>query len=216
MATFGDLITRVKLRVGNKEEFDDQIKQNINRAILQVVKRELPQEVWIETTFSTINATESYTFASISATDVYAIPLVRDDTDDIEIDMGSLEHFNMLKQDTSVTSNLGTPRNWVRRGNNIILYNQIPDATARTIKLTYIQRPTDLSADADVLALNDEWLQPIEHLATSMTWLDLGQLEKAGTFLTAYNAALGEDNAPKEVEDQYADAQVIPVIMGEG
>ena len=48
-----------------------------------------------------------------------------------------------------------------------------------------------------------------------MTWLDLGELQKAATYLTAYQTSLGRDSTPTEIEDQYADAHVIPVVMGD-
>lgn len=194
---------RVKLKVGNKSGIDDYIDEAINEAILQVIQEAKPQEMWATTTFSTSNATASYAFtgAAINKTDVYSILFVRDVTDDVEVKHTSYEVWNRYTQSTSNTSTLGAPRLWTRLGNNLILFSRIPDSTSRTIGITYLKRPTRLSADSDTFPLNDEWKRPVEELAAAYVFMDLNAADKSAAKKALYDDMMSRRTSPEAEED---------------
>ena len=210
MAVLSDILSRVKFRTGFREGADDHITSNINEATRHTIFRVRPQEMQATTTFATSNATASYAFSTI-ASDLLAVLFVRDNTDDVPLLRGDIEHFNRLQQDTSDTSNLGDPRRWARQGNNLILYSKIPDSTSRTIKLTYLKDFTDLSAAGDTFPLNDEWLLPVEQYAAGLTFLDLNANDKATAKFTAYEQMISSRESPKGIEDESAWSQMFPI-----
>jgi len=212
MAELNDIRTRIKFRIGSKEAADDQIDQNLNEAIRHTILRVRPQEMQTTTTFTTTSGKFKYSFATdLVVTDLLAIEFVRDQTDDVEILQGARQHFNRLQQDTTNTSSLGNPRRWVREGENIILYSRIPDATARTIKVSYLQRPADLSSTNTTFPLNDEWLLPTEQWAAGLTLLDLNANDKAGAKFGLYEQMITSREDPEGIEDESPEGLLLPV-----
>lgn len=212
--TLADMRTRVKLRCGNKSGIDSQINDNINEAILQLVQEMRPQECWEDIPFSTSEGTSVYSFSSdigVSTT-VFAVLMVRDDTDDVEILRGGIREYNRIKRDTDVASNLGDPRRWTRQENNLILYSKIPDDTTRTIRMTYLEEPDEMTSDTDTFPLNDEWRLPVERLATALTWADLNDMQKHNVHMSLYREMLALRERPEALEDEAPEAQIVPYV----
>lgn len=209
MATLSEIRTRVAFQLGNKADFDDITDHNINEAILQIIFEARPYEMQTSTTFTTTDAQSSYSIAAagdVAVSDLYAIELVRNNTDQRLITQGTVaEYDNLLQTGSSAT---GEPRRWTRHGANIILYKQVPDSTSRTIQIRYLKRPTRLSADADVLALNDEWLSPLEDLASAKGFVFLNQPDKAAMKLEAYRTAIGFRETPDMIESESPEGRV--------
>jgi len=197
--------SRIKLRLGNKEGIDATITKNINEAILHLIRSFRPQEMWATASFNTVANTAAYTFSTMSATNIYAILMVRNTTSDIEIKRGGMRQFNRLKQDTSVTSTTGRPNRWTRQGNTFILYNRIPDAVY-AVKVTYLKRPAALSLDADTFPLNDEWQRPADTYATYLSWIDLNVSDKAAAELEIFNNLMSTFDKPEAIEDEAPEA----------
>lgn len=203
--------TNVKLLCGNKNGIDDTITANINHAIKQLVMQMRPQEAWATTTFSTSSATATYAIGSgsaINVADFLAVLMVRNNTDDVEIKRGGMRSFNRNLQDTTNSSALGRPNRWARQGNNLILYNKIPDSTTRTIKLTYLKRPADISGTT-AFPLNDEWIRPVELLAAALTFTDLNDNEHAQLKFAAYDKLLAAYDKPENIEEEAPEASVM-------
>ena len=208
--TASAMLTSVKLMCGNKNSIDSTIEDNINHAIKQFIMELRPQEAWATTTFSTSNADFLYDIGSggqINITDFLAVISVRNNTDDVEIKRGGMRDFNRQLQDTTNSSALGRPNRWTRQGNNLILYNKIPDSTARTIKLTYLKRPADITGST-AFPLNDEWIRPVELLAAALTFTDLLDNPNAQLKFAAYDKALSAFDKPENIEDEAPEASI--------
>ena len=210
MAVLSDILARVKFRSGSKTGADSQVTANINEATRHTILRARPQEMQTTATFATSSGTSSYAFSTI-ATDLLAVLYVRDNTDDVPLLRGDIEHFNRLQQDTSDASNLGDPRRWTRQGNNLILYSKIPDGTSRTIKLTYLKDFTDLVNSGDTFPLNEEWLLPVEQYASALTMLDLNAEAKASAKFAVYEQMISSRESPKGIEDESSWSQMYPI-----
>jgi hypothetical protein len=198
---------------GGKTQIDDTIDDNINEAILQLIQEVRPHEVTTSTTFSMVANQAAYTFnvtgSDVGVTDLFAVIMVRDDTEDWEIKQGSEREYNRLRQDTSVTATTGNPHRWARIGNSLYLYNKIPDAT-NTVEIFYLQRPTTMDASND-FPLNEEWRKPVERLAAALTWTDLNKPLLAQLHASAYREMIALRQTPEGIEDEAPEAQLIPV-----
>jgi hypothetical protein len=59
--------------------------------------------------------------------------------------------------------------------------------------------------------LNDEHIRPVEQLAKHLTWLDLGNEEKAIAALNSYEALLATRQQPLDMEDMSPEFRFTPV-----
>lgn len=208
--THNAMLANVKYMCGNKNGIDATITNNINHAIKQLVLQVRPQEAWSTTTFSTSSATAAYAIgsgAAVNITDFMAVLMVRNNTDDVEIKRGDMRSYNRQLQDTSNSGALGRPNRWTRQGNSLILYNKIPDSTARTIKLTYLKSPVAISGST-AFPLNDEWIRPCELLAAALTFTDLADEKNANLKYLAYDKLIGTYDRPESIEDEAPEASV--------
>ena len=210
--TLATLRTKVQFEVGNKNGITQIIDDAINDAIIEVVSTFQPQEMVTSATGSVANQTSSYSFSSIfSATDVLAIVGVRNDTDDYRLKNGSLLEFLLARTSTTGSSNFGRPNKWTRQGDNLILYSMIPDVTARTIRMYYLQRPAEITAAATAFPLNREWERPVVLLAASYVWASLNNVEKANLKEQQYVATVSRRDTPDELEDESPERQFVPM-----
>lgn len=209
--TLLDMRTRIKLRCGNKSNIDDNIDDNINEAIRQVVQEMKPQECWKDYTFSTVSGTSEYSFTTIGVSNVaFAILMVRDDTDDVEVMRGGIREYNRIKRDNTDASNLGDPRRWTRAENNLILYSKIPNGDTRTVRMMCLEFPAEISSNTDSFPLNDEWRLPVERLATALTWADLNDMAKHNMHMSLFREMLAMREKPEGLEDEAPEAQLVP------
>jgi hypothetical protein len=202
MAALSDIRTDVKFMLGNRVGIDGQIDDNINMAIREIALTAKPQELWTFTTFTTSDATAEYAFSSMSTpvTDLMAVLFVRDNTKDVALKRGGISDY--LNQKNSNSPPTGNPNRWTRFANTLVLYSEIPDATSRTMRMLYLQRPAALSADSDTFPLNVEWEQPAKLLASAYTWLDLNNAEKAALKFQAYDRYMSTVDTPEELEQE--------------
>jgi hypothetical protein len=210
--TLGTMRTKVKFELGNKAGIDTVINDAINDAIIEVASSFQPQELLASATGSTSNQTSSYSFSSVfSITDVLAVVGVRNNTDDYRLKRGSMLEFMLAKKSTTYSSGFGRPNKWTRQGNNLILYSLIPNSTARTIQVYYVQRPAELTADSDVFPLNREWERPVQLLAASYVWGSMNNLEKAQLKTQQYQETIRRRELPEELEDESPETQLVPM-----
>jgi len=204
---------RVKLALANKEGMDATINQNLNEATLQHTLRVHPKEMQTSTTFATTGAIAEYGYGisdTIAVSDLYAFLYVRDSTDDVPILQGNETEWNDSRQSLTDTALHGDPRKWLHIEKKLVLYAQIPDTTSRTIKVRYLKRPATMTSAVD-FPLNAEHERPVEQLAKALTWLDLGNEEKAQAAVAAYESLIGARFEPVDFEDMSPEFRFTPV-----
>jgi hypothetical protein len=209
MTLLSTIRTDVKFMVGNRNGIDDQIDDNINLAIREIALGTRPQELWVSTTFTTSSGVAEYPFATMSTpvTDLMAVMFIRNSTADVTVKRGGLsDYFNNKIVATGFPT--GDPNRWTRFGNTLVLYSQIPDGASRTMRMLYLQRPAALSADSDTFPLNAEWEQPVKLLASSYTWTDLNNTEKAVLKMQAYDRYMQTVDTPVDIEDMAPEASL--------
>jgi len=210
--TLATMRTKVKFECGNKNGIDTIIDDAINDAIIEVASTFHPQELIASATGTTSNQTSSYSFSStFSVTDVLAVVGVRNNTTDDRLKNGSLLEFLLHPKSTSNAGNFGKPNKWTRQGNNLILYSQIPGSTTYTIELYYLQRPAELTADANTFPLNREWERPVALLASSYVWASLNNGEKSALKSQQYQETIVRRDTPEEIEDESPERSFILV-----
>ncbi len=92
------------------------------------------------------------------------------------------------KHQTSDTR--GRPHKWFRFGQEIIFYNSVPDAVY-TITVRHLERPTVLSADADVFPLPLEWEEPVILKAAAKMFTLLGNAERKDLTDSLFDDSIG-------------------------
>lgn len=204
--------SRVSFGLSNKGAIDSRIDNNLNEATLQHTLRVRPKEMQKSTTFSVSNATAAYNIDSTVATDadLYAVLYVRNNTDDVPLLQAVETDWNNAQRDTSVSSNLGEPHKWLHIEDDLILFEQIPDSTSRTIAVRYLRRPATMTSSVD-FPLLEEHERPVEQLAKALTWLDLGNTEKARAAFESYEMLVNGRQQPEQTEDEHSHFQLMPV-----
>lgn len=211
MATLASMRANVTFNVGRKAGMDAKIDLNLNEATKQIVKRMRPKEMQTSTTFTTADGDFDYSIAAagdIAVADLYAILMVRNNTDQYRLTRGTLAEFEAGKQTGS--SAKGKPYKWFHYGNNLFLYDRVPDATARTIRVRYTQRPALMTSVVD-FPLNDEWVNLAEELATAMSFANLNQFDKAQLHGQMFESLIQKMETPEQIEDEAPDGQVFMV-----
>jgi hypothetical protein len=142
---------------------------------------------------------------------------VRDSTDDTPLEQGSETEWNNSRQSLTDTSLHGDPTKWLHIEHKLVLYAQIPNSDSRTIKVRYLKRPATMTSSVD-FPLNDEHIRPVEQLAKALTWLDLGNEEKAAAANAAYENLLSTRFEPLDMEDMSPEFRLTPIhnLVGEG
>jgi len=213
MATLAELLDEVKFNLGGKDDMDTRITKQINEAMLQLVVEVRPMEMQEVTTFSTAAGQFEYTIGPtgdivVPLDNYYATLALFDTEDDQVIFAGSLENFNLQRR-TSTTST-GEPRKWFRYENSIYLYRQVP-RDVRSIEVRYLRRPPAMSALTDTFPLNDEWVNPVEHLATALMFGKLNENEHAAAWSASYRNLLNFRETPQMIEDEAPEGVMAPI-----
>lgn len=208
MATLKSLRDHVVINLGRKSGYDDVIDDNLNLAQNQIVREAQPKESWSSDTFITIANTAEYSLSSISLTAAYAILFLHDNTDDVPIEPGSMKEYNRMKQVTSGSGVTGQARSWTNYGNNVVLYNRIPD-DVRTIRIISVNRPTAMTADTSVFPLDDEWERATIELATAFTAEDIRDYDLAARKFKTFGMLLARGLKAQRVQDREAGMGVV-------
>ncbi len=211
MATLATMRANVVFNVGRKAGMDAKIDSNLNEATLQILKRMRPKEMQTVVTFTTTQADFDYTIAAagnIAVANLYAILMVRNNTDDYRLTRGTLAEFESVKQ--SGSSSQGKPHKWFHYGNNLFIYDRIPDSTTRTLQVRYTQRPATMTSSVN-FPLNDEWVNLTEELATAMSFANLNQFDKAQLHGQMFESLIQKMETPEQIEDEAPDGQVVMV-----
>lgn len=116
------------------------------------------------------------------------------------------EVYEYLDKSSSVT---GWPRIWTRIGSEAFIW-PIPDATYKSyVRLHYIMKEVDMSADADTPTLDKQWHRAVTDLATGLVMVGMGDA-KAQLFFAAADYKIGQTvNIQAEMENNVATHQFL-------
>lgn len=211
MTTLSTLRSRVSFGLGQKGGINDQIDNALNEATLRHVLRTKPKEMQATKTFSAANATAAYNIVStVGVSDLYAVLYVRNNTDDLPLMQGNETEYNNSKQDSTVSSNLGRPNKWLHIEDDLVLYEQIPDSTSRTISVRYLKRPATMTSAVD-FPLDEHHERPVEQLAKALVWADLGNDAKFTSSMNIYQQMAFERQEPEMLEDEHSMFHIQPL-----
>lgn len=210
--TLLNMRTRVAGKLGGKSSHKTEIINALNEASQQLAWQLKVHEAWNDTTFTTTDEDYDYDIGDgedIDATDVYAPFWIRNETDNRRLTAGTFDEF--LREYNS-SSDTGEPHKWCRYKNQVILYNQVPDGgTTRTLRIYYIKLLTAMSSDTDTFQLNDEWIRPVEELATALMLKDLRDFDAAAATLQAYDTLILGRETPMMIDDSAPEGGVLPI-----
>ena len=204
-------IDAVEAQIGRVNQVRSTVKSKINAAIQHITWEQRPPEMRASTTQVTSDATSSYALGS----DVYAIILVRNNSAGGErflLRPGSIEEFDAMAQDSTAT---GSPGRWVTEGNNLIIYDAIPDDNSGsnyTLRYRYLKRPTTLSLDADQTDLNAEWDEPTILLASAYMFRALNNEARAAILMGDYRTEVQLRNTRNMIEFEAEDTGLQPFV----
>ena len=157
----------VRLEIGNPPTAvlsDAEINSRINDAYAEIATRYRHPEMRTSAAANTVSGTATYSLP----TRYWYATSIRDDTNDRPLLPRSIAWINA--QDTDTT---GQPQYWTREGSTHRFY-PTPNGTY-SINVYYVQRPVDLSADADTTIFDGrEWDEIIKWGAVWRCWQRLG------------------------------------------
>lgn len=190
MTTFLTMQTELQLQLRQRVGLTTSVKQKLNEALLEVMLLVKPPEFFDKTDITTVAGTSAYDLTAQSK-DILAIVGVTIPTagsvKPTRLEKGEYREFDEQHQTTATR---GRPHKWFRFGQEIILYNKIPDAVY-TVTVRHLERPTVMSADADVFPLALEWEEPVILRAASKMFTLLGNPERKAMADSLFNEAVG-------------------------
>lgn len=185
---YGEMQDKIIFRTGNRTDLASTIKDNINRAYLDISTRQkftaggkiivMPHQftfpqLEVTATITTQAAKQDYTLS----TDVIFVFGVKNITDDTPITLKTFRDF--YKYLYSTTS--GDPA-WAYVQHTTIYFYPVPNAE-KSIRYWYKKRPTALVNNNDPLLLPEEWGEAVFLLSSAMTFFDLLENDKAMTHM---------------------------------
>jgi hypothetical protein len=222
MTTFLELQDEVQFRIRQRADMTTFVKAKINESILDVMLLVEPPEFFSSQTVTTASGTASYNLQA--SNDVLAVVGVSNISTNITFEdrrliRGDWREFDDMDQDFTASRNLGRPRKWFRYTNSIFLYDKVADNNAGSnwsIRVRTLLRPTALSADADVFALELEWKEPVVLRAAEKLQGILGDAEAAALtnqqFIQSVGSVVDRIQAIENREDR--DARMSLVTHG--
>jgi hypothetical protein len=196
MATLSSLKTEVQFEIGNRLDLTTQVTSALNRAILEVVMLVRPPEQFTTFDITGVAGQANYDIKTTNRT--LAIIGVIDNDNDRRMFRGSFQEYDEMDPTST-----GTPNKWFRYGNNIYLYNRVPEGS-EDITVRIIQRPVALSGDSDSFPLGLEWEDAVVARASFKMLTLLGMRDRATLKNDEFLQSAGVDVVPsvtKMVQD---------------
>ena len=190
MTTFVSMQNEVQFHLRQRVGLTASVKQKINEATLEVMLLVKPPEFFKTTAITTVAGTAAYDLTSQS-NDMLAVSGATIDGTSTKapprLQKGQYRDFD---EQHNITSTRGRPAKWFRFAQEIIFYNKVPDQ-AYTITVRHLQRPTVMSADADVFPLELELEEPVVLRAVSKMFTLLGNPERKAMADQLFNEGVG-------------------------
>lgn len=200
MTTFIELQDEVQWHIRHRRDLQGFVKSKINQAVLDVMRIVKPPEFLATTAITTSDGVSAYDLGSQSE-DVLAVLGVAIDSTSVNVENRRLLRGRYEEYDEQDPTNTGRPRKWFRYGNNLILYNRVPDdndGDNYDLTVRILERPTALSADADVFPLQLELEELVVLRAASKMFTLLGNLERKQVSDDLFTESL---NFIRQIED---------------
>ena len=176
MTTFLTMQNELQYSLRQRVGLTTSVKQKLNEATLEVMLLVKPPEFFETTPITTVVGTSAYSLTAQSNNVLAVLNATIDGTSTVKptrLVRGTYEEFDELHK---TTANRGRPSRWFRYGQEIIFY-KVPDAVY-TITIRHLERPTVMSADADVFPLALEWEEAVILRAASKMFVLLGNQER--------------------------------------
>jgi hypothetical protein len=204
MATFSGLQDEVQFMIGQRLDLNAFVKDKINRAILDVMLMVKPPEFFTTIDITGVAGQANYDITSGSDDLLAVIGVINEDettAGNRRLIRGSYRDYDSM--DTVTASKRGNPRKWFRWGNEIYLYDRIPEGS-EDILVRGLERPTVLSADSDTFPLGLEWEEAVVLHATEMMFTIMGTQSQRDLKRTEFleNIQFVIDNF-KAIEDEF-------------
>jgi hypothetical protein len=171
----------VRKSIGDRRDLDTELKKAMNEATQDIAAMFRVRNVIQNGSFTTTEGVATYSLGD----EVYDVINARNDTDDVPLFPGDQTEYDALPANDS--DDYGTPNKWFVDGEDLIIYNAVPDDTNFDITYRYIYRLPDMVGDTTVFPLPREWERPAKLLAKSYMFELLGQSDKA---IAAYQQAV--------------------------
>lgn len=198
MATLTSLKTEVQLEIGQRTDLTTQLEAAINRAIIEVVMLVLPPEQFTTFDITGVQDQANYDIKTTHRT-LAIIGVINNDANGPRkrLKRGHWREFDEM--DTSGTDAQGVPNSWFRYGNEIFLYNRIPEGS-EDITVRILQRPAALTTGSSAFPLGLEWEDPVIARASFKMLTLLGMRDRATLKNEEFMQAAGVDQMPSIVK----------------
>ena len=174
MATFIELQDEVQFMIGQRLDLNTFVKLKINRAIIDVMLMVKPPEFFTTIDLTGVAGQPNYDITSPD--NLLAIAGVVNESETTSgnrrLVRGNWREFDEM--DTATASKYGNPRKWFRYGDEIFLYDRVPEG-GEDILVRGLERPTELSSDSDVFPLGFEWEEPVVLHSSELMYTFLGE-----------------------------------------
>ncbi len=166
------------------------VKQKLNEATLEVMLLVKPPEFFETTQITTVAGTSAYDLTSQSNNIMAVLSATIDGTSSVKPTRLTRGDYREFDEQHQTTANRGRPSKWFRYGQEIIFYQKVPGEIF-TITVRHLERPTVMSADADVFPLPLEWEEPVILRAASKMFTLLGNPERKQMSDALFNEGVG-------------------------
>jgi hypothetical protein len=190
MTTFLTMQTELQLHLRQRTGLLTSVKQKLNEAVLEVMLLAKPPEFYETTPITTVAGTSAYDLTAQSNNILAVVGVTIDGTSTVKPTRLSKGNYREFDEQHQTADTRGRPHKWFRFGQEIIFYDKVPDAVY-TITVRHLERPTVLSADADVFPLPLEWEEPVILRAAAKMFTLLGNAERKGLADQLFNEAVG-------------------------
>jgi hypothetical protein len=190
MTTFLTMQTELQLHLRQRVALTTSVKQKLNEALLEVMLLVKPPEFFETTNIATVAGTSAYDLTAQSNNILAVVGVTIGSTSTVKPTRLTKGDYREFDEQWQTTDNRGRPHKWFRFGQEIIFYNKVPDAVY-TITVRHLERPTIMSADADVFPLALEWEEPVIMRAASKMFTLLGNPERKSMSDQLFNDAVG-------------------------
>jgi len=190
MTTFLTMRTELQLHLRQRVGLTTSVNQKLNEATLEVMLLVKPPEFFETTDIATVNGTSAYSLTGQTNNILAVLGVTIGSTATVKPTRLTRGTYHEFDEQWQTTDTRGRPHKWFRFGQEIIFYDQVPDAVY-TITVRHLERPTVMSADADVFPLPLEWEEPVIMRAASKMFTLLGNPERKAMSDQLFNDAVG-------------------------
>jgi hypothetical protein len=190
MTTFLTMQTELQLHLRQRLGLTTSVKQKLNEALLEVMLLAKPPEFFETTPVTTVAGTSAYDLTAQANNILAIVGVTIDGTATVKPTRLKKGDYREFDEQWQTTATRGRPHKWFRFGQEIILYDKVPDAVY-TVTVRHLERPTVMSDNADVFPLALEWEEPVILRAASKMFTLLGNPERKAMADALFNEAVG-------------------------